>query len=118
MFFKEEEADKIRKAVTVHPKQVLQVGLHRRSSVLYQIAIDMVRKGALGKVLRVESRVTTNGSWRRPVADAKFERLINWRMYREYSGRLMAEMGSQFIDIAIWVFEAEPISVVGNGGLD
>jgi predicted dehydrogenase len=52
------------------------------------------------------------------VADAKYERLINWRMYREYSGGLMAEMGSHFIDIANWVFEAAPISVIGTGGLD
>jgi predicted dehydrogenase len=82
------------------------------------VAIEMVRKGALGKVLFVQSRVTTNSSWRRPVADAKYERLINWRMYREYSGGLMAEMGSHFIDIANWVFEAAPVSVIGTGGLD
>jgi predicted dehydrogenase len=118
MFFKEEEAEQVRRAVAAHPKQILQVGLHRRSSVLYQVAIEMVRKGALGKVLLVQSRVTTNGSWRRPVADAKYERLINWRMYREYSGGLMAEMGSHFIDIANWVFEASPVSVIGTGGLD
>lgn len=118
MFFKEEEAEQVRKAAAAHPKQVLQVGLHRRASVLYQIAIEMVRKGALGKVMRVESRVTTHGTWRRPVADAKYERLINWRMYREYSGGLMAEMGSHFIDIANWVFEAEPVSVIGTGGID
>ena len=118
MFFKEAEAEQIRQAVAVHPKQVLQVGLHRRSGVLFQIAIEMVRKGALGKVLLVQSRVTTNGSWRRPVADAKYERLINWRMYREYSGGLMAEMGSHYIDIANWVFDAEPVSVIGTGGID
>jgi len=118
MFFKEEEAEQIRKVAAAHPKQVLQVGLHRRSSVLYQVAMDMVRKGALGRVLLVQSRVTTHSSWRRPVADAKYERLINWRMYREYSGGLMAEMGSHFIDIANWAFEGEPVSVIGTGGLD
>lgn len=118
MFFKEAEAEQIRQAASAHPKQVLQVGLHRRSGVLFQIAIEMVRKGALGKILLVQSRVTTNGTWRRPVADAKFERLINWRMYREYSGGLMAEMGSHFIDIANWVYEAEPVSVIGTGGID
>jgi len=68
MFFKEEEAEQIRKVAAAHPKQVLQVGLHRRSSVLYQVAMDMVRKGALGRVLLVQSRVTTpavgEGRWR------------------------------------------------------
>ena len=49
MYFKEEEGDMIRKAMEDHPKQVLQVGLQRRSSVLYQVAIEMIRKGALGK---------------------------------------------------------------------
>jgi len=39
-------------------------------------------------------------------------------MYREYSGGLMAEMGSHFIDIANWAFEGEPVSVIGTGGLD
>jgi predicted dehydrogenase len=118
MFFKEEEGEQIREAAAAHPKQVLQVGLHRRSSVLHQVAGEMVRKGALGKVLLVQSRITSNGSWRRPVADAKYERLINWRMYREYSGGLMAEMGSHYIDIANWMFDAEPVSVIGTGGLD
>ena len=64
MFFKEEEAEQIRKVSAAHPKQVLQVGLHRRSSVLYQTAMEMVGKGALGRVLLVQSRVTTHSSWR------------------------------------------------------
>ncbi len=118
MFFKKEEGEQIRNATATHPKQVLQVGLHRRSSVLYQVAIEMARRGVLGKVLLVKSRVTSNSSWRRPVTDANYERLINWRMYRAYSGGLMAEMGSHFIDIANWVFDDEPVSVIGGGGLD
>jgi len=48
MYFKEEEGDLIRKAAAEHPKQVLQVGLQRRSSLLYQLAMEMVQKGALG----------------------------------------------------------------------
>jgi len=118
MFFKEEEAEQVRLAAAAHPKQVLQVGLHRRSGVLYQVAIEMVRKGALGKIMFVQSRVDNNGTWRRPVAEAKYERLINWRMYREYSGGLMAEMGSHFIDVANWALDAEPFAVIGTGGID
>ena len=118
MFFKEEEAEPIRQAAAAHPNQVVQIGLHRRSSVLYQVATEMVRKGALGKVMFVESCVDDNSTWRRPVAEAKYERLINWRMYREYSGGLMAEMGSHFIDVANWVLGTEPVSVIGMGGID
>lgn len=118
MFFKEEDAAQINKAAAAHPKQALQVGLQRRSSILYRLVVEMVGKGALGKVLLVQSRIAINNSWRRPVVDARYERLINWRMYREYSGGLMAEMGSHFIDVANWAFDAEPVSVIGTGGLD
>jgi predicted dehydrogenase len=66
-----------------------------------------------------------NSSWRRPVpagADGKvdptLERLINWRLYRAYSGGLLAELGSHATDFANWVFQATPDSVVGSGGID
>ena len=108
MYFKEEEGDLIRKVMDDHPKQVLQVGLQRRSSVLYQVAMEMIRKGALGKVMFVRAQWDRNSNWRRPVPDPKFERLINWRMYKEYSGGMMAELTSHQIDVANWAFGAEP----------
>lgn len=118
MYFKEEEGDQIRKAAEANSKQVLQIGLQRRSSVLYNIAIQMIRKGALGKVMCVRAQWHRNNNWRRPVHDPKYERLINWRMYREYSGGLMAELASHQVDIANWAFDAEPVSVMGTGGID
>jgi predicted dehydrogenase len=118
MFFKEEEEAPIRQAAEAHSKQVLQIGLQRRSSVLYQVALEMIRKGALGKVMFVRANWHRNNNWRRPVHDPQYERLINWRMYKEYSGGLMAELASHQIDVANWAFDAEPLSVVATGGID
>ena len=118
MYFKEEEGEMIRKAMADHPKQVLQVGLQRRSSVLYQVAMEMIRKGALGKIMFVRAQWHRNSNWRRPVPDPKFERLINWRMYKEYSGGLLAELASHQIDIANWAIGSEPISVFATGGIN
>ena len=118
MYFKEAEGDAIRQAAAAHPKQVLQIGLQRRSSILYRVAMEMIRKGALGKVMFVRANWHRNNNWRRPVHDPQYERLINWRMYREYSGGLMAELASHQIDVANWAFEAEPLSVVATGGID
>ena len=118
MYFKEEEADLIQKASEAHPKQVLQVGLQRRSSVLYQVAMEMIRKGALGKIMTVRAQWDRNSNWRRPVPDPKFERLLNWRMYKEYSGGMMAELASHQIDVANWAIGAEPKSVIASGGID
>ena len=118
MFFKEAEEKPICEASAAHPKQVLQVGLQRRSDVLYQCAMEMVRAGAVGKVMFVRAQWHRNNDWRRPVPDPKYERLINWRMYREYSGGLMAELASHQIDVANWAIGQEPVSVVGTGGID
>ena len=118
MYFKEEEGELIRKAMEDHPKLVLQVGLQRRSSVLYQVAMEMIRKGALGKIMFVRAQWHRNSNWRRPVPDPKFERLINWRMYKEYSGGMLAELASHQIDVANWAFGAEPLSVIATGGID
>ena len=118
MYFKEEEEGQIRRAAQEHPQQALQVGLQRRSSVLYQVAMEMIRKGALGKVMFVRANWHRNSDWRRPVPDPKYERLINWRMYKEYSGGLLAELCSHQLDVANWAFGAEPIAVVATGGID
>ena len=118
MYFKEDEEMQIRKAAEEHPKQALQVGLQRRSSDLYQVAMEMVHKGALGKVLFVRANWHRNSNWRRPVPDPKFERLINWRMYKEYSGGLFAELCSHQLDVANWAFGADPVSVTATGGID
>ena len=118
MYFKEDEEELIRKAAEEHPQQALQVGLQRRSSVLYQVAMEMIRKGALGKVMFVRANWHRNSDWRRPVPDPKYERLINWRMYKEYSGGMMAELTSHQIDVANWAFGAEPISVIATGDID
>jgi predicted dehydrogenase len=43
---------------------------------------------------------------------------FNWRLYREYSGGLAAELASHQIDIADWIFGGSPEFVIGVGGLD
>ncbi len=118
MVFNEGEIKALREAVAAHPKQKFQVGLQRRYSDIYRMAMAMIRKGAIGKVTHVRAQWNRNSDWRRPVADPKLERQINWRMYREYSGGLMAELGSHQLDVANWAFGAEPRSVIGIGGID
>ncbi len=118
MYFKEEEGEMIRKAMEANPKLVVQVGLQRRSSMLYQVAIEMIRKGALGKIMFVRAQWHRNSNWRRPIPDPKLERQINWRMYKEYSGGVLAELASHQIDVANWAIGSEPVSVFATGGID
>jgi len=98
--------------------RILQVGHQRRYSSQYQHAYEMVKQGVLGKITHVRLIWNRNGSWRRAVPDPKFERLLNWRMYREYSQGLMAELGSHLVHVTNWFLEATPLSVIGMGGID
>jgi predicted dehydrogenase len=118
MMKEEDQIPKVYEAAQAHPSQVLQVGLQRRYSAIYNVAIQMVHNGALGKVQFIRAQWHRNGSWKNPIKDPAFDRILNWRLYREYSGGLMAELGSHQVDVADWAYKSEPISVMGVGGLD
>lgn len=98
--------------------QVLQVGHQYRYSPLYYRVKEMINKGYLGKVTQVDCRWDRNGNWRRPVPDPSLERAINWRMYKEYSGGLMAELLSHQIDFINWAFDTHPQEFFATGGID
>jgi predicted dehydrogenase len=51
------------------------------------------------------------------VPEPSLERLINWRLYRESSAGLLAELGSHHLDVANWIFGEIPSSVVGSGDI-
>ena len=100
------------------PKQVVQVGHQYRYSPLYFKVKEMINSGYLGKVTQVDARWDRNHDWRRAVRSPELERLINWRMYREYSGGLAAELLSHQMDFIHWAFDCVPSTVYGTGGID
>lgn len=100
-------------------KNIFAVGQQRRWSPIYQKALEIIDEGAIGKITHIHARWHRNGDWRRPLPDPSLERKINWRMYREYSQGLMAELGTHQMDVANWVLgEAHPLAVTGFGGVD
>jgi predicted dehydrogenase len=44
--------------------------------------------------------------------------MINWRMYRKYSGGLTAELLGHQIDYVNWIFNEHPKKILGVGGID
>lgn len=106
------------KKVKAHPAQVLQVGHQYRYTPLYFKVKEMIEKGYLGKVTQIDCRWDRNWNWKRPVPDPSMERQINWRMYRQYSGGLVAELLSHQIDFIHWAFGTHPDHIMGTGGID
>lgn len=112
------QAQELVRLARQHPKQTLQVGHQYRSSPLYYRVKEMIAQGYLGKVTQIDCRWDRNGSWRRPVPEPGLERKINWRMYREYSGGLAAELLSHQLDFINWAFDTHPDELFGTGGID
>lgn len=112
------QAQELVRLARQHPGQTLQVGHQYRSSPLYYRVKEMIAQGYLGKVTQIDCRWDRNGSWRRPVPEPALERKINWRMYREYSGGLAAELLSHQMDFINWAFDTHPDELFGTGGID
>ena len=99
-------------------KLIFQTGHQYHSSRLYVKVVEMIKEGVIGDVSAFECQWNRNTTWRRIDPEPKWERLINWRMYDEYSGGLVAELNSHQIDFVNWVLDAHPQKVVGMGGID
>lgn len=97
---------------------VFQTGHQYHSSRLYTEVVQMITNGKIGKISAIDCQWNQNGNWRRPVQDPELEKAINWRMYKEFSGGLVAELCSHQIDFANWVLNSTPEIVVGMGGID
>jgi predicted dehydrogenase len=118
MVFRPEEVHGLRKLAEEHPKQVVQCGLQRRYSKFYQTAKQMVEKGTIGQVTHAYAQWNRNPGWTmKPDKDLKVQKERNWRLYRETSGGLVAELASHQIDVCDWMFNSSPEFVVGVGDL-
>jgi predicted dehydrogenase len=118
MTYSLEQAIRLAEKVKQHPKQIFQVGHQYRYVPLYFKVKEMIEKGYLGKVTQIDCRWDRNWNWRRPVPEGYSDRQINWRMYKEYSGGLVAELLSHQIDFVNWAFNTHPDQILGTGGID
>ena len=116
LVFRPEETHALRALVAQHPKQVLQVGLQRRYSKYYQAVKDMVDKGILGDVTHIHAQWHRNPGWVMKPGGRNNPK--NWRLFRDYSGGLTAELASHQVDVSDWMFGTHPEFVMGLGGLD
>lgn len=97
---------------------IFQTGHQYHSSRLYTNIVRLIKEGKVGNITAFECQWNRHGNWRRPVPDPTLERVLNWRMYREYSSGLAAELSSHQIDFVNWVLDATPNKVIGMGGVD
>ncbi len=114
LVFKPEELHALRTLSNERPKQIMQVGLQRRYSRFYQAVKDMVDKGALGEVTNMYAQWNRNPGW--TMKPGGRDNMNNWRLFKDMSGGLAAELASHQVDVADWMFGSRPESVVAVGG--
>jgi predicted dehydrogenase len=111
-------------------KRVLEIGYQRYYNPVYQAAYEgIVKPGLLGDVYFARLVWHRNSNWRRkeepPTANfdpsrwgyPDWEHLVNWRLYKQYSEGLVAELGSHLITATNWFFEAAPEAVYTTGSI-
>jgi len=114
--------------------RVFQTGSQQRSDWEFQVAVNMIRKGAIGKLKQVivdvggpskpcdlpEEEMQPGLDWdrwlgqapKRPYNSVLSPRGVHthfpaWRNYREYSGGMMTDWGAHHFDITQWMIGAD-----------
>ncbi|MEM9340391.1 MAG: Gfo/Idh/MocA family oxidoreductase [Bacteroidota bacterium] len=98
--------------------KVFQVSYQYQLNPVFEAIKNLLDQGYLGKITRIESSWDRHGDWRRKVPSPELEKQINWRMYKEYSGGLIAELGSHQFNMVDNLLGAHPERVIGTGGID
>jgi predicted dehydrogenase len=97
--------------------KVLYVGQQRLFDVKYIKAMSMIQAAEIGQVVGIRNFWYRNDNWRRPVPNPSLERLINWRLYKEYSGGLMTELACHHLQNGSWILKSLPDYVTGSGDI-
>ena len=116
-------------------KNIIQVGMQRRSYDLYLEGREIVASGALGKVRMVRSYWLNNylggakavkldgpldwEQWQGPAPRRALDpdRFRNWRLYSDYAGGIVADQGAHVFDgIHLLMGASYPLAVNASAG--
>ena len=101
----------------VKSDRALYFCMQRMYDQKYITGIKMIKDGLIGDVVGMRCHWFRNADWRRPVPSPDLERWINWRLYKEYSGGLMTELGSHQLEVCNWAAGKIPTQITGMGDI-
>jgi predicted dehydrogenase len=111
-------------------KQILQCGMQQRSWTHFRDAVDLIQRGALGRVVQVRTywwqnyqRSTAPGGpksqvdlsaldwkqWLGSAPDQPFseDKFFRWRWYWNFGGGAMTDLFTHWIDIVHWAMQSD-----------
>jgi len=104
-------------AAQKHSDLVYMVGYQSRLNESLKMVKDLVQAGALGKITQFYCHFDRNQTWKKEGLPPEFERLLNWRLYKEYCGGLLTEVVTHEIDQVIDVLGTMPESASFYGNI-
>ncbi|MFH1069036.1 MAG: Gfo/Idh/MocA family oxidoreductase [Candidatus Glassbacteria bacterium] len=102
-------------AVQKHPDKVYLVGYQGRLAESLKMVKDLVAEGSLGRITQFYVHFDRNQSWKRDDITAEWERVLNWRLYKEYCGGLLTEVVTHEIDAVREVLGTMPVNATFYG---
>ena len=97
--------------------RIFFTGQQRLFDPRYIKAMEMIHAGTFGEINGIHTFWNRNGDWRRSVPSPNLERLINWRLYKEFSKGLMTELACHQLQIGSWALRKLPEKVMGHGAI-
>ena len=98
--------------------KILQIGHQRMFDPKYVKAYQMVKEGVIGEITHMHAYWHRHGDWRRHVPEGVSDRKINWRLYKDLSAGLHAELETHQVHVANWFLDSAPVQVMGAGGIN
>ena len=99
-------------------KLKLQIGHQYRYYEMYPRIKTLIENKLIGTVTHFESQYNRNSNWRQPVSSPTLEKQVNWRLYKEFSGGVLAELSAHQVDVVNWLLDSHPLKVVALGGIN
>ncbi len=110
-----EQLDQMKAMVEKHPELVYLVGYQSRMMESFAQAKELIRSNTFGKITQFYAHYDRNQTWRKEVDDPKWERVLNWRMYREYCGGILTELLTHNMDMVLDILGTNPVKASCQG---
>ncbi|MEA2062309.1 MAG: Gfo/Idh/MocA family oxidoreductase, partial [Gemmatimonadota bacterium] len=101
--------------VKKHKDKVYLVGYQSRLDDCLIEAKRLVEAGSIGQVTQFYVHFDRNETWKREGIDPEWERVLNWRLYKEYCGGLLTEVITHEIDQVIDILGTMPVNASFSG---
>ncbi len=96
-------------------KTIFQAGFQERVNPLHHKIKEIIANGTAGEITHVAAQYSYHTSQRKKVDNPRWERILNWRLYREFTGGPLDELSAHQIDIVSFILGKTPVKAVGMG---